>query len=117
MTCDEVKPLLNARVDDEIDPVQRAALDSHIGTCSSCATELEKLQSVRHAIRGEMPYYKAPLDLRNQVRQALRGAEYLDGLAPDGMESLGCCRGRGGALRLATAPFLVNARNQRQLAG
>jgi len=78
MTCDEAKPLLDARLDDEIDPIRRAALDSHVDSCSSCATELDKLRNVRDAIRAEMPYYKAPLELRNQVRHALHGAEYLD---------------------------------------
>jgi anti-sigma factor RsiW len=122
MTCDEVKPLLNARVDDEIDAIQRAALDSHAKTCASCAAELEELKSVRDAIRGEMPYYKAPLDLRNQVRDALRGAEYLDA----GAGYSGIARRTGwrvwGAVAatvvfcaLVSAPFMVNARNQRQL--
>ena len=81
MTCDEVNALLNARVDDEIDPILRVALDSHVDSCSSCATELDKLQGVADVIRDAMPYYKAPLHLRNQVRIALRGAEYIDNRA------------------------------------
>jgi anti-sigma factor RsiW len=122
MTCGEVKPLLNARMDDEIDPIQRAALDSHVETCSSCATELDDLKSVRYSIRGDMPYYKAPPDLRDQVRQALRGAEYLEtgalypgGARPTGWRVWGAIAATVAFCALATAPFLVNARNQRQL--
>jgi anti-sigma factor RsiW len=116
MTCDEMKPLLNARMDDEIDPIQRAALDAHVETCSSCATELEELQSVRHAIRGDMPYYKAPLDLRNRVRFALRGSEYLDTNARRTDWRVWGAVAAGVVLCvLATAPFLINARNQRRL--
>jgi anti-sigma factor RsiW len=116
MICDEMKPLLNARMDDEIDPIQRAALDAHVETCSSCATELEELQSVRHAIRGELPYYKAPLDLRNRVRFALRGSEYLDTNARRTDWRVWGAVAAGVVLcALATAPFLINERNQRQL--
>jgi anti-sigma factor RsiW len=116
MTCDEMKPLLNARMDDEIDPIQRAALDAHVETCSSCATELEELQSVRHAIRGELPYYKAPFDLRNRVRFALRGSEYLDTNARRTDWRVWGAVAAGVVLcALATAPFLINERNQRQL--
>ena len=116
MTCDEVKPLLNALVDGEIDPIQRAALDSHLDSCSSCASELDRLQSVRDAIRSEMPYYKAPLDLRNQVRHALRGAEYLDKRTHrTSWRVWGAVAATLAFCALAATPFLVNARNQRQL--
>ena len=122
MTCDEVRPLLSACVDDEIDPIQGAALDSHVDSCSSCAAELDKLRSVRGAIRGEMPYYKAPPDLRNRVRFALRGAEYLDTEARNSVVAHRTSWRVWGAVAatlafcaLAGTPFLVNARNQRQL--
>ena len=78
MTCDEVKPLLNARMDGEIDSAQSAALDSHLADCPSCARDLERLYDIRIAIRGGMPYHTAPPALRDQVRFALRGADYLD---------------------------------------
>jgi anti-sigma factor RsiW len=116
MTCDEVKALLNARVDDEIDPIQRSALDSHVRTCSSCATDLRELESVRDAIRGEMRYYKAPAGLRDQLRFALRGAEYLDsGSRRKDWRLWGAVAAGIALLALAAAPFLANARNQRQL--
>ena len=78
MTCDEARPLLNAHMDEETGPIQKAALDSHIGTCFDCAAELKQLERVRDSIRSSMPYYKAPPALRRQVQIALRGAEYLD---------------------------------------
>jgi anti-sigma factor RsiW len=116
MTCDEVRPLLNARMDSEIDPAERAALDKHVKTCSSCAADLEELENVRSAMRKEMHYYKAPADLRNQVRFALRGAEYLDRKARrPGWRVWGTIAATVLFCVLAGAPFLVNARNQRQL--
>src|SRR6266566_5272603 len=116
MSCDEIKPLLNARLDDEIDPVHRADLDAHMKTCSSCAKDLEGLESVRHSIRGAMPYYKAPAHLRNQVRFALRGARYVDSSARRmAWRPWGAVAAALAVCALVSAPFLVNARNQRQL--
>jgi anti-sigma factor RsiW len=116
MTCDDVKPLLNARVDDEIDPKQRAALDSHLETCFACAKDLEELESVRNAIRGEMPYYRAPAGLRDHVRLTLRGADYIDtGARRTGWRVWGAIAASVAVCALASAPFIVNARNQRQL--
>jgi anti-sigma factor (TIGR02949 family) len=116
MTCDEAKPLLNARMDGEIDPVQRTALDSHVETCSSCTADLELLENVRDAIRGDMPYHKAPADLRSEVRAALRGAEYLDSTARGtGWRVWGAVAATVAFCALAAAPFIVSARNQRQL--
>jgi len=115
MTCDELNPLLNARIDDEIDPVQRSALDSHVKTCSACAADLLELESVRNAIRADMPYYTASADLRNQVRSALRGAEYLDrGARRTGWRVWGAIAASVALCALVTAPFFVNARSQRQ---
>jgi anti-sigma factor RsiW len=78
MTCEEVKPLLNARMDGELDPAQQAILDSHLTGCPSCARDLELLHDIRTAIREGVPYHSAPAALRDQVRFALRGAEYVD---------------------------------------
>jgi anti-sigma factor RsiW len=117
MNCDEAKPLLNAHMDNEIDPIQRATVDSHVKICSSCALDLEQLESVRAAIRSEMPYYHAPPNLRSQVRLALRGAEYLErGAHRRAWNVWGAAAAAAVVVcALATAPFLVNARNERQL--
>ena len=116
MSCDEVEPLLNAHVDGETDPVQRAAIASHIKACSSCAQDVERLESVRQTIRTQMRYYKAPSNLRNQVRLALRGAEYLDHNAHRKTWRLGGAVAASIAFcALATVPFLINQRNQNHL--
>ena len=116
MTCNDVKPLLDARMDGEIDPMQRGAFDSHLATCSSCAADLDELQYLRSAIRNEMPYFKAPEDLRNRVRFALRGAEYIDrNERRTGWRVWGAIAATVVFCALATAPFLVNSRNQSYL--
>jgi anti-sigma factor RsiW len=117
MTCDEIKPLLNARLDEEIDPAQRADFDAHVKTCSACAKELEDLERVRRSIRGGMPYYQAPAHLRNQVRFALRGAGYVDSRARRQIswKPWGAIAAAITVCGLISAPFFVNARNRGQL--
>ena len=115
MTCDEIKPLLNPRLDDEIDPVPRAYFDAHVKTCSSCAKDLEGLESVCHCIRGAMPYNEAPAHLRDQVRFALRGAGYVDSSARRmAWRPWGAVAAAIAVCALVSAPFFVNARNQSQ---
>ena len=116
MTCDEVKPLLNARMDGEIDRTQSAALDSHLVDCPSCARDLEQLYDIRIAIRGGMPYYTAPPALRDQVRFALRGADYLDrAKTRRPWRMWGSVAAAFVVCVLASALFLVNRHNQRIL--
>jgi anti-sigma factor RsiW len=77
MTCRDVKPLLNAHSDSEIDPVTRTIVDGHIAACRSCSAELMQLETIRGLIRREVAH-EAPLHLRDEIRLALRGVEYID---------------------------------------
>jgi anti-sigma factor RsiW len=117
MICDEVRPLLNARVDGEMDPARRASLDAHLRTCVSCATQLEDLENLRHTIRDGLGYEKAPGGLRDQVRFALRGADYLDNSRSRAVwpRVWGSVAAAIALVALASAPFLVSARNQGRL--
>jgi anti-sigma factor (TIGR02949 family) len=116
MTCDEVKPLLNARMDGEIDAIESAAIDAHVESCPSCAVEMEAIGSVRAAIRDEMRYHQAPAHLRERVKSALRGAEYLEGSARrTNWKTWGAIAAVLVLTVLGATPFLMNARNQRQL--
>ena len=78
MNCHDVKPLLDAFLDGELDRTQRPEIAQHIESCPSCAAFLREREQLREAIRADMPYHRAPAGLRDQVRFALRGAEYLE---------------------------------------
>jgi anti-sigma factor RsiW len=115
VNCEDVKPLLNARMDDEIEATQRARLDLHLETCSSCASELEELAGVQHAIRDGAMYHKAPAHLRDQVKFALRGAAYLDGGARrTNWRAWGSVAAAAAVVALVSGPLLLNARNQQR---
>ena len=118
MTCEEAKLLISARMDGEVNAIQCVAIDSHLEeeACRSCNEEMESQESLRAAIRDQMPYYRVPAQLPERLTSALRAAKYFD-----------CCARRmnwrvlgavAAALILAVlgvAPFLVNERNQRQI--
>lgn len=113
MTCRDVKPLLNAYQDHEIDPASRAAIHSHVAACPLCSAELMRLEGIGELIRREMAC-EAPLSLRDDIRRALRGAEYIEGRR----RTIEWKRWRAIAAALALVaaglgPFLVHTRDQK----
>lgn len=116
MSCDNVKPLLNARMDNELDADARAVVDAHVATCSSCASDLERLEKVRDAMRTGMPYYKARPAFRTQVLFALRGAAALDREArPRNWWAWGAIAATAALIVVAAASIFMNARSEREL--
>jgi len=109
-SCQDLRSLLNARLDEEIDGAQCAAFDLHIAECPFCSGALERLHRVRKALHGSMRYRPAPDGLREQVQLALRGATELDRRSVRPLwGSFAAAVLFGGLL---SAPFIVNQRNQ-----
>lgn len=118
MTCEEVKLLISARMDGEINALQCVAIDSHLEAeaCRSCNQQIEAQETLRAAIRDRTPYYRAPAHLRRRLTSALQSAECFD----DGSRRTDwkMFRAVAAALILAVlgaAPFLVNEHNRRQI--
>jgi anti-sigma factor RsiW len=116
MNCDEVRPLFHARMDGELDAKQNADIDSHVETCRACAADRESIENLREAIRGELHYYNAPALLRSRVTGAVRGAAQIDSRARrTDWRAWGAVAAALIVVALGASPFLLNARNQRQL--
>src|SRR6185503_10559312 len=77
MTCEEARSLLSARMDGELDVPLRAAVDEHVKTCAACTQDAETLESVSMAVRNGISRDTAPPHLRDNIRFALRGADYV----------------------------------------
>lgn len=58
MTCEGVR--LDAYLDRELGPAERAEVESHIEACPRCARELERLAAASSAVRGWQPLPRAP---------------------------------------------------------
>ena len=75
MTCESARNLAGAYVDDELDATLGAQVREHIAGCDSCAELQTELLAMRGGIREHTPYYRAPADLRNRIRAAVRNEE------------------------------------------
>ncbi len=61
MTCREVEPLLNPRLDDELDITGAAAVDHHLSECRVCAGQYSALQRLHEEIAAaDLSYVPSP---------------------------------------------------------
>ena len=72
MECEEVRPRLDAYLDDEVAEAERALLHQHVAGCAECGPEAAALERLRNDIRQAAPLYRVPQALRGQLRSTLR---------------------------------------------
>ena len=80
MTCDEVRPFLNAYADDELDVVTSMKVEDHLASCAGCQRMLESLRLTARAAAAPELYYTAPPELQEKLRRAIRAAGAGPGL-------------------------------------
>ncbi|HXF11314.1 MAG TPA: zf-HC2 domain-containing protein [Desulfuromonadaceae bacterium] len=71
MTCAEIRPLLHAYIDDELDLAHGLEIESHLKSCPACISEENRIRSLRAAFRENDLAYRAPGSLRQQIRSAV----------------------------------------------
>jgi len=69
MNCTEIRKLLNALVDGELDLVRNLEVEQHLKTCAACAAIKKSLQSLGAALRKSDLNFRAPDSLRKDLRQ------------------------------------------------
>ena len=74
MNCEEIKNLMDAYLDGELDPVTSQKVEEHLRSCGNCERAYEVETAMAHAIRQTAPYYKAPIELRERIQFSLREA-------------------------------------------
>ena len=79
MTCESANCLAGAYLDEELDPSVSVQVREHLATCDSCAEALAQLGALRADIREHAPYYRAPSDLQDRIRVAVRRADRQGG--------------------------------------
>lgn len=72
MNCAEIRLLLHAHADGELDAANSLELEHHLKTCAACAAENKSLQSLRAALRGGDLNFRAPDSLKKDLRQFVR---------------------------------------------
>jgi mycothiol system anti-sigma-R factor len=82
MPCPESSTRLQAYFDGELDALAAAAVEQHLEHCAECREMLEDLGQIRTVIRRDVPYERAPSELRARISRAL-DAESLDAPSTD----------------------------------
>jgi anti-sigma factor RsiW len=75
MTHDEIRELIDAYADDELDLVSSREVERHLQSCDDCRSAKQNVQVVRDALRESGAAYKAPAGLRRKIRRALRSED------------------------------------------
>ena len=74
MNCEEIKNLMDAYLDGELDALTSQRVEQHLRDCPKCEQAYEVETAMAHAISQAAPYYKAPLELRERIQVSLREA-------------------------------------------
>jgi len=69
MNCADLRPLLHAHVDGELDAANSLEIVRHLKTCPACAAEEKSIRALAIALRESPLRHSAPASLRNYVRQ------------------------------------------------
>jgi anti-sigma factor RsiW len=70
MNCDQVRSLLGAYHDGELEPFLRHAVTAHVADCKACAQALELHRELGEALRAQVPRAAAPAALHDWARAA-----------------------------------------------
>lgn len=74
MRCDEVRPLLSAGLDGELEPGAAVKVQVHLAGCGLCAAEREALSATVRLLRA-VPEVDPPAELRRRIGVALLETE------------------------------------------
>ena len=72
MNHDEIRELLHAYADGELDLINAREIEQHLRTCEECRGAEEQIRALRQALTSDSPSYRAPAHLRRKIRAAVR---------------------------------------------
>src|SRR5437879_4384371 len=72
MDHDQIRELLHAYVDGEIDLVNAREIEQHLQSCQDCHGIEQQIRALREALMSDALAHRAPAHLRRRVRAALR---------------------------------------------
>ena len=72
MICDEVRRMLGAYVDKELELTRQPDPEKHLAGCPSCQAAAEEINNFSSLIRMNILVYKAPGELKAKFQASLR---------------------------------------------
>lgn len=82
MNHEEIRELLHAHVDGELDLVTGREVERHLADCTECRQIEEQVRELRQAVTSDAPEFRAPAHLRRNIRSALRREENTERASP-----------------------------------
>jgi anti-sigma factor RsiW len=76
MAC-EFSLRTQAYFDREVDALSAVAVEAHLVGCAECRSLLNDLEAMRHALRSQVGFATAPVELRSKIKATLDGAAGL----------------------------------------
>jgi anti-sigma factor RsiW len=71
--CEEMRLLVQADADGELDPAEAAAVAAHVAACPDCAALQERLGVLRQDLRAGLPYHPPAPAFRRRMAGLLAG--------------------------------------------
>ncbi|MFZ6734923.1 anti-sigma factor family protein [Undibacterium sp. Ji42W] len=67
MECKQIRPLMSAYLDQELDARQASQVEMHITGCHDCSDALSQMQAVKAGVKQHAHYHTAPAGLRTKI--------------------------------------------------
>ncbi|MFZ6654212.1 anti-sigma factor family protein [Undibacterium sp. TJN19] len=67
MECKQIRPLMSAYLDQELDATQASQVDMHVAGCQDCSAALSQMQAVKTGVKQHAHYHTAPAGLRQKI--------------------------------------------------
>lgn len=72
MKCEEVRTLLDAFADGELDLVNHLQIEQHLKDCEACERVHRNIVTMRTALTDESMYFRAPAGLQERIRARVK---------------------------------------------
>lgn len=82
MNCEAAQTLVDAYIDGELDPAGKLEIERHLEACALCASGYAEHGSLKRALGAGELSYKAPPELQQRIRFALRSEAKSEKPAP-----------------------------------
>jgi len=71
LSCEEIRELIDAHADGELDLPASLTLERHLQTCPDCSRAHQNVLALRSGLRSESLYHRAPAGLRRSIKASL----------------------------------------------
>ena len=74
MECNQLRELITAYADGELDPQQRVEAERHLGQCPQCSQALKNISTLKTALRADALLFNVPGALRKKLETIVNKA-------------------------------------------